>query len=77
LCRKDASEKEWMSVGGSGQPVVRLDAKLARLLKYEADGGREVVLGLFGSEHAILQQSLILGAWLADRTRESDEDFLL
>lgn len=77
LCRRDASDKEWLSVGGSAQPVVRLDVKLANLLSYDASDGREVVLGLFGSEHAIIQQNVILGNWLADRTRESDEDFLL
>jgi len=77
LCRRSVEDKEWMSVGGTTQPVVRLDTKLSRLLNYDADDGREVVLGLFGSEHAILQQNIVLSNWLADKTRQADEDFLL
>jgi hypothetical protein len=34
------------------------------------------VLGLFGSEHAITNQNMILSNWLADRTKQLDEDFL-
>lgn len=77
LCRRSADEKEWISVGGKSKPVVRLDTTLSRLLNYDADDGREVVLGLFGSEHAINQQNLIVSQWLADKSRTSDEDFLV
>jgi hypothetical protein len=65
-----------MSVGGKSRPIVRLDENLARLLNFDADSGREVVLGLFGSEHAITNQNMILSNWLADRTKQLDEDFL-
>jgi hypothetical protein len=76
LCRRAVTD-DWMSVGGSNMPVVRLDSKLARLLNFDADNGRETVLGLFGSEHAIIQSNVILSNWMSDKTRESDEDFLL
>lgn len=75
LCRRKVGDK-WMSVGGQSRPIVRLDTTLSSLLNFPADNGREVVLGLFGSEHKIVQQNVILSQWLADQTRNSDEDFL-
>jgi hypothetical protein len=75
LCRRTL-DGPWMSVGGKSRPIVRLDENLARLLNFDADSGREVVLGLFGSEHAITNQNMILSNWLADRTKQLDEDFL-
>lgn len=75
LCRRTL-DGPWMSVGGKARPIVRLDEHLARLLNFDANTGREVVLGLFGSEHAITNQNMILSNWLADRTKQLDEDFL-
>lgn len=75
LCRRTL-DGPWMSVGGKGRPIVRLDEQLARLLNFDAESGREVVLGLFGSEHAITNQNMVLSGWLADRTKKLDEDFL-
>lgn len=75
LCRRKVGDK-WISIGGASQPFVRLDVTLSSLLGYSANDGREVVLGLFGSEHKIVQQNVILSQWLADQTRETDEDFL-
>jgi hypothetical protein len=75
LCRRTL-DGPWMSVGGKGRPIVRLDVHLAHLLNFDAEDGREVVLGLFGSEHAITNQNMILSGWLADRTKKLDEDFL-
>lgn len=75
LVRRNTTDK-WISIGGAERPYVRLDSQLAGLLNYEADDGREVVLGLFGSEHKIVQQNVILSQWLADQTRQLDEDFL-
>lgn len=75
LVRKKIGDK-WTSIGGANRPFVRLDTRISSLLNFNAEDGREVVLGLFGSEHKIVQQNVILSAWLADQTRELDEDFL-
>jgi hypothetical protein len=76
VCRRTTDDKKWMSVGGKKLPVVRLDLTLARLLNFDAEDGRDVVLQLFGSEHAITNANLIISSWMTDQTRQMDEDFL-
>lgn len=56
-------------------PAVKFDEKLASLLKFNASSPREVVLGVFGSQHAILGVNMTLSQWLANVTRKADADF--
>jgi hypothetical protein len=50
--------------------------ELARILDYDASDPREVVIGLYGSEHKIIQANVLLSQWLTDKSRTADEDFL-
>jgi len=62
-------------IGGEHQVNLR-STELAEILNYDAADPRDVVLGLFGSEHKIIEANIILSRWLTDKTRTSDEDFL-
>lgn len=85
LVRKE-TDGEWLredgSYGAGVHPIDRenqvnfRDLELARILGYDAADSREVVLGLFGSEHSIIQANIMLSGWLTDKTRTADEDFL-
>ena len=59
-----------------GSQVNFKNTALAEILDYDASDSRDVVLGLYGSEHKIVEANIILSRWLTDRTRTSDEDFL-
>jgi len=83
LIRK-ATTDDWVSIDGREhwpESVTRYvnfrdNMKLANLLDYEAGDSRELVLGLYGSEHKVVEANLILSRWLTDKSRTSDEDFL-
>lgn len=74
MVRGDARSKEWMSIGGDR--MIHLDHELAAILGFQASDSRDVVLALFGSEHAIINQNLIYSRWLADTESTQAEDFL-
>jgi hypothetical protein len=83
---RDEAKGEWLKEDGSLSEGVRgIDTtkqvnlrttRLAEILNYDAVDGREVVLGLFGSEHKIIEHSLLLSRWMTDSTQTMDEDFL-
>jgi hypothetical protein len=83
LIRK-ATTDDWVSIDGREhwpELVTRYvnfrdNMKLANLLDYDASNSRELVLGLYGSEHKVVEANLILSRWLTDKSRTSDEDFL-
>ena len=82
---RDKAEGSWTDESGQLSPGVRgIDGdrpvnfrghRLAEILRYDAGDNREVVLGLFGSEHSVIQQQILLSNWLTDRSRTADEDF--
>lgn len=59
-------------------PPVQFDERLSEILKFDppARSAREVVRGLFNNDHAIIRQNIALSQWLADTTKEVDQDFL-
>lgn len=73
---RDNPDQVWRSIKPGYVPV-KLDTRLSEILKYDARDQREVVLGLFGSEHAIIQMNVQLSRWLTDITRKVDEDFFM
>jgi hypothetical protein len=85
LIRK-AATGDWLLPDGEYAPGVRPIRKdhtvnfrtteLATILDYDAKDGREVVLGLYGSEHSIIEANVFLSRWMTDKTRTADEDFL-
>lgn len=74
---RDDEKAEWRPITQSIIPVKLGDLKLTEILDYQARDAREVVLGLFGSDHAIIRQSVALSQWLSDVTRKVDEDFFM
>lgn len=60
----------------AAEPPVKLEQRLAELLRFEADTARKVVRELFGNDYAITQTAVRLSRWMTDTTREVDEDFL-
>jgi hypothetical protein len=85
LIRKEAGS-EWVNKDGSYAPGVHpinkskqvnfKSLELSRILDYPADDSREVVLGVYGSEHKVIEANIILSRWMTDKTRTADEDFL-
>jgi hypothetical protein len=71
---RESANEPWRPIDTS-RPV-RFESKLAELLDFDADDAREVCIGVFGSEHAIIQQNIILSRWLTDITRDVEADFL-
>jgi hypothetical protein len=86
LTRREGVSGDWLLEDGTYGPGVRpisgehqvnlRSTELSRLLDYDAADSREVVLGLFGSEHSVIEQNIFLSRWLTDKTRTADEDFL-
>jgi hypothetical protein len=74
LIRADV-HRNWRPLAKQHQVNFR-SLELARTLDYVADDSREVVLGLYGSEHKVIEANIILSRWLTDKTRTADEDFL-
>jgi hypothetical protein len=74
LIRKDIHH-DWRPLDKNRQVNFR-SLELARTLDYVADDSREVVLGLYGSEHKVIEANIFLSRWLTDKTRTADEDFL-
>jgi hypothetical protein len=70
---RGATDQDWRSM--PPDPVV-FDSQLSETLGYDAGSSREVVLGLFGSEHAIVQQYMKLSAWLTNVTQDVDDALL-
>jgi hypothetical protein len=83
---RNGNHGEWLNEDGSyaegvhpinkNHQVNFKNTELARILEYDAMDSREVVLGLYGSEHKIIQANIILSQWLTDKSRTADEDFL-
>lgn len=70
------SEPRAQNVGiDNNRPVSLRGTALSKVLKYAADDDRENVMGLFGSEHSVIQTQVLLSNWLTDRSRTADEDF--
>jgi len=85
LIRSD-TQGNWMNEDGTYGHTVRpikrdhvvnfRTVELATILDYDAGDSREVVLGLYGSEHSIIEANVLLSRWMTDKTRVNDEDFL-
>jgi hypothetical protein len=74
LIRKD-THRDWRPLDKEHQVNFK-SLTLARTLDYPADDSRDVVLGLYGSEHSVIEANILLSRWLTDKTRTADEDFL-
>jgi hypothetical protein len=74
LIRSDV-HNEWRPINKNKQVNFK-SLEMSRILDYPADDSREVVLGLYGSEHKVIEANIILSRWMTDKTRTSDEDFL-
>lgn len=70
---RGAASEEWRPM--KPEPI-KFDDRLAQKLGFDAVDDRHVILGLFGSEHAVIQQYMKLSMWLTDTTRDVDDDFL-
>jgi hypothetical protein len=74
LIRKDV-QRDWRPLDKEHQVNFK-SLELARTLDYPASNSREVVLGVYGSEHSVIEANILLSRWLTDKTRTADEDFL-
>jgi hypothetical protein len=72
MIRKDTSQ-DWRPM--PPEPV-QFDSQLSETLEFDASSPREVVLGLFGSEHAVVQQYMKLSAWLTNVNTDVDDALL-
>jgi hypothetical protein len=69
---RGAADQDWAPL----QPApVRFDRSLAEAFRLPAEEPREVVMAIFGSEHAVVEQNMKLSNWLTNTTREVDDDF--
>lgn len=83
---RNRAQGDWVTEDGSYAPGVRpirrdhavnfRSVELATILDYDAGNSREVVLGLYGSEHSVIEANVFLSRWMTDKTRTADEDFL-
>lgn len=77
LTRKDGQLvplHEAIGLDLGGKPV-RYEERLAKAFGYEADSARQVVLGLFRNEFAVVQQQREVLAWLWESKSKADADF--
>ena len=70
------SRKEWLAGEQHHKRISFRQMDLSHLLDYSAGDFREVALGIYGSEHAVIEANVILSRWLTDKSRTADEDFL-
>lgn len=70
-------------VGGEPKPIdpdtdvpIAFDSRAAELFGFKADTARQVVIGLFPTEQAIVKTSVDVSVWMTTLQRESDEELL-
>lgn len=67
---------EPFAIDDDAMPPIGFDQRLAELLEFKADSARQVVLGLFATEQAVLAMNVEVSRWMQDVTRKTDEGLL-
>lgn len=68
---------DWIDISEDVNNPVKFDARLSALLNFSANSPREVIIKLFGRDHAIINLNVAFSQWLADGSKTQAEDFLL
>lgn len=73
---REQPDAELRAIDPAAATPIRLDSQLAELLKLDASTAREVVYRLFENDYAIVQMAIKVSRWMADTSKEVDDDFL-
>lgn len=63
-------------IDDDAMPPIAFDERLAHALNFKADTARQVVLGLFATEQAVIAMNIMVSRWMQDVTRKTDEALL-
>lgn len=76
LMLRSEEGSEPFPIDAEAMPLIAFDTRAAELFGFSANSARQVVIGLFPTEQAILAMNVRVSQWMQDVTRETDETLL-
>lgn len=73
---RNGPEDEPKPIDADAVPPIAFDSRLAELFGYSATTARQVVLGLFPTEQAIVAMNIRVSGWMQDVSSDTDRELL-